>query len=474
MDEITPILLAGGYGSRLWPVSRKSFPKQFSNFIIDKSLFQLTAIRFISSKNIKFSPHITISNSEYRFFVSQQLLSSGIDPGPIILEPESKNTAAAIITSTILSYEKNKDSIIVVSPSDHIIPNTNEFHKSLKIGLKEITKGRIVTFGIKPTHAETGFGYLELEKSSKKVIKLLRFIEKPTKKLAKKMISKDNFLWNSGIFLYRAQDMIKAFETFAPDILFSAKIALKNSKKDLGFLRLDSKAWSEIRSISIDFAIMENAKNLSVVPFLNDWSDLGNWEAVWQEMKPNNNGVSLSANSHAINCNNTLIRSDSPNQEVVGLGLKDIITIATPDAVLVANKKYVQDIKNIVEHLKSKKISQAEDSLISYRPWGFFESLSKSNFFQVKKIVVNPKAKLSLQSHNYRSEHWIIVEGQAKITIEERVTLIKEGESVFVPQKAKHRLENPNDFLLVLIEIQLGTYLGEDDIIRYEDIYFRK
>ena len=474
MNEIVPVLLAGGSGTRLWPLSRASYPKQFLQILGDKSLFQESALRLKSSENIKFKPHITLTTSDFRFFVAQQLMDVEIDPGPIIIEPNSQNTAPAILSATLFAQSQNNDCIILVAPSDHVIPDTNGFHKAVNKGLKDVKKGKIVTFGIKPTRSETGYGYLELEKiSENKTLNLVRFIEKPDKKSAEKMIALGNYLWNSGIIMFRPKDMITAFKKYAPDILFTVQKALKNAKTDLGFLRLDPEFWSKSRNISIDYAIMEKAENLSVVPFSEGWTDLGNWETVWQEMTPDKNGVSLSSHAHALDCSNTLLRSESYHQEIIGFGLKDIIAIAMPDAVLVAHKDKAQDIKNLVTELKSKNISQAEESLKDYRPWGWFETLTISDRFKVKKITIKPDSALSLQSHNHRSEHWIIVKGTAKVTIEEKVKMINEGESIFVPQRSIHRIENHGKLPIVLIEVQLGLYLGEDDITRYEDIYSR-
>ncbi|MDB4238752.1 mannose-1-phosphate guanylyltransferase/mannose-6-phosphate isomerase [Alphaproteobacteria bacterium] len=474
MDSIIPVLLAGGSGTRLWPLSRKLYPKQFSHIIDDTSLFQQSALRLTSSKKVKFEPHITLTNSDFRFIVSEQLISVGIDPNSIIIEPESKNTAPAILMASIFAYNKNKNSVLLAAPSDHVIPDNNKFHDTISIGLKETQKGKIVVFGVQPTHPKTNFGYIKLEEvSSKNIFKSVNFIEKPNKSRAKKMLESGNYLWNSGIFLFRAKDMIEAFTRYMPNLIPIINESLKKSKIDLGFLRLDQQAWSFCEDVSIDYAIMEKLDNLSVVPLTAGWTDLGDWETVWKEMKPDQNGVSLSSNAHAIECNNTLLRSESEQQVLVGLGLKDIIAIAMPDAVLVTHKDMAQDTKKIVATLKAANIAQAEICLKNYRPWGSFQSLAISNRFQVKRISVNPGAAISLQSHHHRSEHWIVVEGTAKVTIQENVNLLTEGQSVFIPLGAVHRLENPGKLPIVLIEIQTGEYLGEDDIIRYEDIYSR-
>ena len=474
MNELIPVLLAGGSGQRLWPLSRKSYPKQFLKIIEDISLFQQSALRSVSSNKIKFKPHITVTHSDFRFFISEQLLEVGIDPGPILIEPESKNTAPAILSASLFALNEDNNSIILVTPSDHLIPNIQKFHDSLEIGIKEVKKGKIVTFGIFPTHPETGYGYLEFEgKNLSNVMKLKNFIEKPNKKEAEKMISKGNYLWNSGIFLFRAKDIIKAFEQFAPDILFTVQETLKKSKLDLGFVRLDPQTWSKCENISIDYAIMEKVKNLSIIPFSESWSDLGDWNTVWNKMDPDENGVSLSSNAHYLNCQNTLLRSESNNQIIVGLGLNDIIAVAMQDAVLVANKNMTQNIKEVVKELSLKHVSQAKISQKDHRPWGGFEILSKSEGFQIKKLSINPGAVLSLQSHIHRSEHWIVLKGYAKVTIDKKIKKICEGESIFIPKGSIHRIENNGELKTIIIEIQVGDIIDEDDIIRYEDIYSR-
>lgn len=474
MTAIIPVLLAGGSGTRLWPLSRKSYPKQFSNLIGHTSLFQQSALRLTSSDTVTFGAHITLTNADFRFIVGEQLQGVGIDPGAILIEPEGKNTAPAILAASLYASRDDKDAVLLVAPSDHVIPDTAAFHTALANAQTALQAGKIVTFGITPTRAETGYGYLELtETPDTAAVNLRRFVEKPDETTAQKMLDAGNFLWNAGIFMFRAKDMIAAFEQHAPHLYDPVKQAIENGKPDLGFFRLDPTAWAACEDISIDYAIMERTDNLVAVPFAAGWSDLGGWDAVWQEMGPDANGVVLSDHAHAIDCTNTLLRSESEGQEIVGLGLTDIIAVAMPDAVLVAHKDRAQHVKSVIPVLQSKQALQAETFPKDHRPWGWFETLAIRGRFQVKRIMVKPGAALSLQSHHHRSEHWIVVEGTAKVTIDEQTHLVTEGQSVYIPLGAVHRMENPGKVPMVLIEVQTGAYLGEDDIVRYDDIYAR-
>jgi mannose-1-phosphate guanylyltransferase/mannose-6-phosphate isomerase len=474
MTKITPIILAGGTGSRLWPLSRKSYPKQFANLIGTKTLFQQCALRLSSSEKVTFTKHVTVTNSDYRFIVAEQLQNVNIDPGPILIEPISKNTAPAILAAALYDYANNSDSVLLVAPSDHMIPNIKAFHNIVSLALKEVLDGKIITFGIKPTRPETGYGYLLLEKTTEEnPVAVKKFLEKPDLDTAKSIFHKKSYLWNSGIFMFRARDLIKAFEDIAPHFIAPVEESIKNGKFDLGFFRLDRSAWSKCENLSIDYAIMEQSHNLVAIPFSSRWSDLGGWDAIWEEMNPNKNGVAVSKNTHAIKCKDTLLRSESVDQELVGIGLENIIAIAMPDAVLVANKEKIQDIKKIVSNLKINKVKQAELFPKTHRPWGWFETLIIRDTFQVKTISVNPKAALSLQSHKHRSEHWVVVQGKARVTVDKSVQNLSKGESIYVPVGAVHRLENIDKKPTVLIEVQTGSYLGEDDIVRYEDLYNR-
>ena len=474
--KIFPILLAGGSGTRLWPLSRKSYPKQFSKLIGDESLFQGSALRLTSSDLVDFEPHITVTNEDYRFIVAEQLLEKGIDPGPILIEPEAKNTAAAILAASIFAQSKDPNATLLVAPSDHLIPDVNAFHEVINVGLSHAQNGKIVTFGVQPTYPETGYGYLELSSDDIDDLgtsNLKSFIEKPALLDAESMLGAGNFLWNAGIFMFRAMDMVGAFKKFSPVQLELVKKSVSAATEDLGFLRLAAEHWSKLEDISIDYAVMEKAQNLVAIPFKSKWSDLGGWDAVWSESAPDAEGNVTSKTANAIHCSDTLLRSESISQQVVGIGLKNIITVAMPDAVLVAHKDYAQDVKKAVDFLKANEVVQAEAFPKDHRPWGWFESLVVGEGFQVKRIFVKPQAALSLQSHSHRSEHWVVVQGEAKVTINDEVKIINEGHSVYVPLGAKHRMENLGKLPMILIEVQIGDYLGEDDIIRYEDKYSR-
>jgi mannose-1-phosphate guanylyltransferase / mannose-6-phosphate isomerase len=474
MTKIIPIILAGGSGTRLWPLSRKSYPKQFSNLVGNHSLFQQSALRLISSDLITFLQPVILTKSDFRFVVVDQLQEVGIDPGHILIEPEGKNTGPAILAASLYALKEDPDAVLLVAPSDHVILDEAEFHAAVNLGLSEIKNRNIITFGITPDRPETGYGYLELASTaSHNPVKLKRFVEKPDLNTAQDMLDSKNYLWNSGIFIFRAIDIVTAFEMYTPNLLTSVKSAIDNGKPDLGFFRLDPASWAECQDISIDYAVMEHADNLIVVPLSAGWSDLGDWNAVWKEQGPDRKGIVTTQNVTEIDCNNVLLRSESQSQHLVGLGLNDIVAIAMPDAVLVAHKDCVQDVKQVVTKLKENGIQQAEVSTKDHRPWGWFEILATQNSFQVKRILVNPGAVLSLQSHNHRSEHWIVVEGTIRVTVNDKTQLLTEGQSVFIPLGAVHRMENPGKVPMILIEVQTGEYLGEDDIIRYEDLYSR-
>ncbi|WP_288926048.1 mannose-1-phosphate guanylyltransferase/mannose-6-phosphate isomerase [uncultured Maritimibacter sp.] len=475
--SITPVLLCGGSGTRLWPLSRKSYPKQFVPLVGETTLFQASAQRLSGGTGkLAFDKPIVVTNSDFRFIVTEQLAGVGIDPGAILIEPEGRNTAPAVLAAALQIARTDPEGVMLVAPSDHVVPDVDAFHASVEAGLAAISRGELVTFGITPTRPETGYGYLELSEKpdgSGSPVKLSKFIEKPDEKRAEELVAAGTYLWNAGIFLLRVSDIISAFEAHAAGLVAPVSRALDESEVDLGFIRLAPGPWAEAEDISIDFAVMERASNLSVVPFAAAWSDLGGWDAVWREEGPDATGVVTSGPATAIDCTNSLLRSESERLQVVGIGLDNIMAVATPDAVLVADMSRAQDVKLAVEALKAKGAAQATEFPKDHRPWGWFESIVVGQRFQVKRILVHPGASLSLQSHFHRSEHWIVVEGTAKVTVDDEVKLVTENESVYIPLGAVHRMENPGRVPMVLIEVQTGAYVGEDDIVRYEDIYAR-
>ncbi|WP_170327592.1 mannose-1-phosphate guanylyltransferase/mannose-6-phosphate isomerase [Ruegeria arenilitoris] len=474
---ITPVLLCGGSGTRLWPLSRKSYPKQFVSLISDETLFQASALRLSGAADgLKFAAPMVLTNSDFRFIVAEQLQAVGIDPGAILIEPEGRNTAPAVLAAALRAHAEDEDAVLLVAPSDHVVPDAAAFQAAVARGMEAVAQGQLVTFGITPAHPETAYGYLELAAASDKggsPVPLKQFVEKPDLARATEMLAAGNFKWNAGIFLFRATDIIAAFKAHAPALMQPVQDALNDAQTDLGFLRLAPEPWGQAEDISIDYAVMEKADNLSVVPFEAAWSDLGGWDAVWRESGPDADGVVTSGGATAIDCRNSLLRSDSEQLEVVGIGLDNVIAVAMNDAVLVADKSRAQDVKKAVAALKEKGAAQATQFPMDHRPWGWFESLVVGDRFQVKRIHVHPGASLSLQSHFHRSEHWIVVEGTARVTIDDHQQLVTENQSVYIPLGAVHRMENPGKVPMVLIEVQTGAYVGEDDIVRYEDVYAR-
>lgn len=472
---VHPILLAGGSGTRLWPLSRKSYPKQFAKLMGEGSLFQASAQRLSGDG---FAAPMILTGSDFRFIVTEQLAAVEIAPAGILIEPEGRNTAAAILAAALSLAPDAPEALMLVAPSDHVIPDPIAFRAAVQAATPAAQDGQLVTFGIRPDRAETGYGWLEMSQAPSADFApvpqpLKRFVEKPDSATAETMLQSGQHLWNAGIFLLSVKTVIAAFEVHAPEMLKQVGMAVDLAEQDLSFTRLAPEPWGQIEDISIDYAVMEKADNLTVVPYGGAWSDLGGWDAVWRETGPDPAGVVVTESATAIDCENTLLRAEDPQQQLVGIGLADIIAVAMPDAVLVAHKDRAQDVKKAVAALKAKGAAQAETLPRDYRPWGWFESLVVGARFQVKRIVVHPGAALSLQSHHHRSEHWIVVEGTAQVTIGEEVKLVTENQSVYIPLGATHRMENPGKVPMVLIEVQTGSYLGEDDIIRYEDVYDR-
>jgi len=470
-QDITPVILCGGSGTRLWPVSRKSYPKQFIELIGEGSLFQQSSARLSGAD---FAKPLIVTNSDFRFIATQQLGDAGIDPGAVLIEPSTRNTAPALLAAALVQAQTDPDAIMLAAPSDHYITQADVFRETVLAGVAAARAGQIVTFGITPDRPETGYGYLELGADREHgAVPLKQFVEKPQLAEAQRMLDAGGYLWNAGIFMYTAQTLIDAFATHAPETLQHVQAAVTAAQTDLGFLRLDPEAWANCPDVSVDFAIMEKVTNLSVVEHKGDWSDLGGWSAIHQHADSDDNGVAVQGAAYAVDCKNTLLRSDNDKMQLVGLGLDGIVAVATSDAVLVADRNRVAELGDVVKQMRIAAIPQADTFPKDHRPWGFFETLILGGRFQVKRIVVTPGAALSLQSHVHRTEHWIVVAGTAKVTIGDEVQLVGENQSVYIPLGAKHRMENPGKVPMELIEVQTGSYLGEDDIIRYEDVYAR-
>ncbi|MGR3484436.1 MAG: mannose-1-phosphate guanylyltransferase/mannose-6-phosphate isomerase [Paracoccaceae bacterium] len=468
---IHPVLLSGGSGTRLWPVSRRGYPKQFVPLTGETTLFQQLALR-VSGPG--YGAPTVVTNAEFRFIVTAQLGTLGIDPGAVLIEPSARNTAPAILAAALWLARADPDALMLIAPSDHVVPDAQAFRAAVDRGIDPALSGRIVTFGIAPTRAETGYGYLELaERANGRPVPLQRFVEKPDATEAARMAASGSHLWNAGIFLVTARTILAAFRAHAPGLLAPVSRSVEAARPDLGFLRLDPEAFGRAEDISIDYAVMERADNLTVVPYHGAWSDLGGWDAIWRETGRDVDGNTLSGAATAVDCRDVLLRSEDPDVQVVGLGLRDVIAVATGDAVLVADMSRAQDVRQVVARLKAQGVPQAEAFPKDHRPWGWFESLARGDRFQVKRIVVEPGGILSLQSHHHRAEHWIVVAGTAKVTIGETARLVSENESVYIPLGEVHRMENPGKVPMVLIEVQTGAYLGEDDIVRHEDAYAR-
>tara|TARA_B100000242_G_scaffold233704_1_gene173660 strand:+ start:2257 stop:3708 length:1452 start_codon:yes stop_codon:yes gene_type:complete len=479
MNKIIPIILAGGTGSRLWPLSRESFPKQFLQLTDENNytLLQQTIKRIEGLENL--CKPIIICNEEHRFIVGDQMREIKTDPLAIILEPSRRNTAPAISIAALKAIElfknDNVDPILLILSSDHYIEETEEFRKSIQSSIELAAHDNLIIFGIIPSHPATGYGYIKAETHLKKDSyipnKVEKFIEKPDSKTAQLLFENKKYFWNSGMFVFKANSILKELSKFAPKIVENCKECLKESKVDLDFLRLDRSFFSKCPDISIDIAVFEKTKKAYVLPMDCGWNDIGNWESLWNISKKDVYENSIRGNVVVKNSERSLIRSE--DKLIVCIGLKDLMIIDTKDALLVSNKSFSQEIKNIVSTLNKKNIKEGKQHKKIYRPWGYYESIEESKNWQIKKIEVNPGASLSLQLHNHRSEHWIVVEGTAKVQVDDEKKILQKNESIYIPLKSKHRLSNNGQDPLVLIEVQTGFYLGEDDIIRFDDIYGR-
>ena len=474
-SSLIPVILCGGSGTRLWPLSRDSFPKQYISLSSsnNKSLLQNTLERLKGLNNLV-SP-ILLCNEEHRFLVAEQLREININSSSILLEPVGRNTAPAIALAAFKAIEREEDPILLVLSSDHEIKNEEKFVEVIEAGLKFALQDKLVTFGVIPTKAETGYGYIKAEnpfltdKIEGKNIE--KFIEKPNLKTAKELLKDKRFTWNSGIFMFRAKAIIDEMNIFCPEIINHCKQCLLNSESDLDFLRLRKEFFTKCPDIPIDIAVMEKTAKGIVLPLDAGWSDVGSWQAVWENAIKDKNGNSIIGKVILEDSHNSYLRSE--NRLLVGIGLSDLIAVETNDAILISKKNKSQNLKEIVKKLKKDSFPEGNKHRKIYRPWGCYESIAEELRWQVKLINVKPGEELSLQMHHHRSEHWVVVKGTAKVEIDSQISVLSENQSTYIPVGSKHRLSNPGKIPLKIIEIQNGAYLGEDDIIRFEDNYGR-
>lgn len=469
--RIYPVILCGGAGKRLWPLSRKSMPKQFVSLIGESSLFQQTINRCTFEG---FMAPTIVTSYDFRFIVAQQLAEISVNPNAIILEPQAKNTAPAVLAAASFIFQKDCNAKLLFMPSDHYIDDNEAFNEMVNSAERFLNEERIVTFGVTPDKPEVNYGYIKKGKNGS----VEAFFEKPNFDLAKKMIESGDYLWNSGIFFASCKSLLAAGEQFISETMNHVNSAVSAANSDIDFIRLNHTHWRKITSESIDYAVLEKATNLSVVTFSSHWSDLGSWPTLAREMlnqtnekEPNTNVIF--GNVVEISTRNSLLWSNDPQMVLSAIGLDSIIAIAMADAVLVAHIEHAQEIKNLVDKLKLEKKTQADQHSRDYRPWGWFECLIKADGYQVKRLCVYPGERLSLQSHQHRSEHWISIVGSATVQIDEKVFTLEANQSTYIQSGKKHRLSNETEKPIFLIEVQTGKYLGEDDIIRFDDIYNR-
>jgi len=472
--EVTPIILTGGSGKRLWPISRSQYPKQFLPLINEKTILQNTAERLNGLDNLS-EDLIVLCNEDHKFLVSEQLKLTALKDPTIIVEPVSRNTAIAIYVAS-LHATLNKDareSILLILPSDHLIEDTNGFHSSINKAINSAKEGKLVTLGVTPTGPSSDYGYIKKGNPfNLNCHEVEKFIEKPETRLAENFLQQGGYLWNSGMFIFRADVLQKELSIFSNDITSSGNKAYESAGYKNNFIELESHSFSKSPDISIDHALMEKTKNALVAPLESGWSDLGGWGALNKSEKKDNNGNVALGDVVMRDTKNSYI--SSPHKLTATLGLEDLTIVNTPDALLIASKDKLKDINLLVSDLSDLGRKEKDFHRKVYRPWGWYDSLESGDNFQVKRICVLPGSSISLQKHFHRSEHWTIIKGEAKITCGSKVALMKEDESIYIPKEAKHRLENLSNFPVEIIEVQYGSYLGEDDIERFEDMFGRE
>ncbi|HUF85745.1 MAG TPA: mannose-1-phosphate guanylyltransferase/mannose-6-phosphate isomerase [Thermohalobaculum sp.] len=480
-SEIVPVILCGGSGTRLWPVSRRSYPKQFGPILDGDTLFART-VRRVAAPG--YAPPLVLTTSEFRFIAADELEAAGVEPeqaGRIVIEPEMRNTGPAVCLGALMLAARDPRALMLVLPADHLIRDEAAFHRAVAAGAAAARAGQLVTFGVRPTRAETGYGWLELAGPpgagagpDPEPHPFLRFVEKPDRARAEAMLEAGRHLWNAGIFLFRAGDILAAFDAHAPEILAACRRALAQGREDLCFFRPGAAAYGASPAISLDYAVMERLGGGTAVPLDCGWNDLGAWDTVWRESPRDAQGTAARGAALSIGCRDSLLVAPEDGPRLVGLGLEGMIAVAMRDAVLVAPMARAQEVRDAVEALKRAGAEEAEEYPRCHRPWGWYEVLARGPGFQVKRIMVRPGGRLSLQSHVHRAEHWVVVAGTARVSIGEDVRAIGPDRSCYVPIGERHRLENPGEAELHLIEVQSGFYLGEDDITRYDDVYARE
>lgn len=466
---MVPVILSGGSGSRLWPLSRQLFPKQFLALTGKHSLFQETLLRLQLPGTQK---PLVVCNEEHRFIVKEQLQALGRLADTVILEPFGRNTAPAVAMAAMHLLEQGRDEVMLVLPADHLIQGQHEFQEALKKACQAAEQGELVLFGIQPYRPETGYGYIKVAAPQEDgLVAVEQFVEKPGFEQACRFLESGNYLWNSGMFLFRASRFLEELKRYEPDIYDTCRLALSQSWRDLEFLRIDAESFAHCPDSSIDYAVMEKTDRAMVVPLSAGWSDVGSWSSLWEVQEKDSQGNVLKGDVVVQDSRNCYVHGDAKLVSLIGL--EDVVVVDTKDAVMVAHKNRVQDVKKIVSHLNSKGREETLNHREVYRPWGCYDSLDKGKRFQVKRLTVKPGARLSLQKHHHRAEHWIVVSGTAEVTCNGETFLLAENQSTYIPIGAPHRLANPGKIPLEMIEVQSGSYLGEDDIERLEDAYGR-
>lgn len=469
-ERIFPVVLSGGSGTRLWPLSRALYPKQLQKLVSDQTMLQDTVLRLYGESET--APPIIVCNNDHRFAVADQLLQLRISPTSLLLEPVGRNTAPAVAAAAMLAAKRHPDAILVVLPADHAIADVAGFRAAMKRAVGAAQDGRFVTFGVKPTKPHTGYGYIECgDAVSDGILALATFKEKPDAKTAATYLASGRHLWNSGIFVFRADRYLAELERLQPQVLSACSAAIASGRRDLDFLRLDEANFARSPSISIDYAVMEHVKGAVVIPIDIGWNDVGGWGALWEVGEKDAQDNVLSGDVIVKNSSGCYIRSE--RELVTVLGVKDLVIVETGDSLLVASRDSAEDVKDIVAELKLRGREEEQSHRRHHRPWGYYESIDDGDRFQVKHLMVKPGAQLSLQMHHHRAEHWVVVSGTGRITRGQDNMLLGPNESTYIPMGMTHRLENPGKLPLHIIEVQSGAYLGEDDIVRMDDVYNR-